>query len=202
MTEKRSLLGFVFSDKFQIAWLALIFLIPIAAAFFWKPTELVNQGELVQPARPVANIPLQTLDGETVPFAQLAGKWTMIYFGSADCPKSCETALYDMRQVRLAQGVNRERVQYVLVLVDGEPGQRLQALREEHPQLRVMTATPQDRQALAEAFRLPEGSPLDGLGRVYMVDPLGNFMMSYPQGADPTGMNRDLARLLKASRIG
>jgi cytochrome oxidase Cu insertion factor (SCO1/SenC/PrrC family) len=202
MTEKRSLLAFVFSDKFQIVLLALIFLIPIGAAFFWKPTELVNQGELVQPARPVANIPMQALDGESVPFAQLATKWTMIYFGPADCPKACQTALYDMRQVRLAQGVNRERVQYVLVLVDGEPGAGLQTLRREHPQLRVMSATAQNLHALAEEFRLPEGSPLDGLGRVYLVDPLGNFMMSYPQGADPTGMNRDLARLLKASRIG
>jgi hypothetical protein len=34
------------------------------------------------------------------------------------------------------------------------------------------------------------------------VDPLGNFMMSYPADADPNGIRKDLARLLRASRIG
>jgi hypothetical protein len=38
--------------------------------------------------------------------------------------------------------------------------------------------------------------------RVYYVDPLGNLMMYYTPDADPTGMLKDLARLLKASRIG
>jgi hypothetical protein len=49
---------------------------------------------------------------------------------------------------------------------------------------------------------LPAGSPLDNLNRVYLVDPLGNFMMSYPADADPTGMRKDLARLLRISQIG
>jgi cytochrome oxidase Cu insertion factor (SCO1/SenC/PrrC family) len=202
MTEARSKLAFVFSDRFQIALIAVIFLIPIAAAFLWEPTEFVNQGELVQPARPIANVELRTLDGESVQFSELASKWTMIYFGTAECPQACETAFYNMRQVRLAQGANRERVQYVFISIDGEDSPRLQTLRQDHPQMRVLTADQQTLAALAEQFRLPEGGALDGLGRVYMVDPLGNFMMSYPEGADAAGMNRDLARLLKASRIG
>jgi hypothetical protein len=38
--------------------------------------------------------------------------------------------------------------------------------------------------------------------RIYLVDPLGNLMMSYPGDADATGMKKDLQRLLKVSQIG
>ena len=37
---------------------------------------------------------------------------------------------------------------------------------------------------------------------IYLVDPLGNVMMRYPRDADPSRMKKDLARLLRASRIG
>jgi len=37
---------------------------------------------------------------------------------------------------------------------------------------------------------------------IYLVDPLGNVMMRYPRDADLSRMKRDLARLLRASRIG
>jgi hypothetical protein len=37
---------------------------------------------------------------------------------------------------------------------------------------------------------------------VYVVDPLGNFMMSYAANAEARGMLKDLKRLLKISQIG
>jgi hypothetical protein len=39
-------------------------------------------------------------------------------------------------------------------------------------------------------------------GRSYIVDPLGNLMMSYPPDADPRGILKDLKRLLRLSHIG
>jgi hypothetical protein len=38
--------------------------------------------------------------------------------------------------------------------------------------------------------------------RTYIVDPLGNLIMSYPPDANPSGMRKDLSRLLRASQIG
>ena len=37
---------------------------------------------------------------------------------------------------------------------------------------------------------------------IYLIDPLGNLMLRFPRNADPRRMHKDLARLLKASRIG
>ena len=35
-----------------------------------------------------------------------------------------------------------------------------------------------------------------------MVDPLGNLMMRFEADGDPARIRKDIARLLKASRIG
>jgi hypothetical protein len=38
--------------------------------------------------------------------------------------------------------------------------------------------------------------------RVYLIDPLGNLMMSYAADAKPKGMLEDMKRLLRLSSIG
>lgn len=73
---------------------------------------------------------------------------------------------------------------------------------KDYPGMRIVTGPAEAVDALARQFVLPAGSPLDNLNRVYLMDPLGNFMMSYPADADPTGMRKDLARLLRISQIG
>ncbi len=46
------------------------------------------------------------------------------------------------------------------------------------------------------------GAPVADARRVYLVDPLGNLLMSYVPGAPPEGMIKDLERLLRLSHIG
>ena len=38
--------------------------------------------------------------------------------------------------------------------------------------------------------------------RIYIIDPAGNLMMSYPALADPNLIKKDIKRLLKTSQIG
>ena len=66
----------------------------------------------------------------------------------------------------------------------------------------VMAALP-DRvpPELLETFVLDEQDPMRA-GRVYLVDPLGNLMMSYQPEDEPSGMIKDLERLLKYSGLG
>lgn len=45
-------------------------------------------------------------------------------------------------------------------------------------------------------------TPASEAGRIYIIDPLGNLMMSYAPGAPPKGLLEDLKKLLKLSRIG
>jgi len=202
MTEKRSLLSAFFSDRMQVVLLAAIFLIPIVAAFLYKPDKFINHGELVRPVHQLVDVTLHTPEGEPVALSALQKKWTMIYFDEAGCPPRCVENLYKMRQVRLTQGKEVDRLQYVFVTWGAIDPARLAALRKDHPDMRVLTGNPPEVRALADQFALDHGNPMQAPGRIYVVDPLGNLMMSYAPDADPSGMRKDLARLLRVSQIG
>ncbi len=191
----------------RLLLLAALFALPVIASYAlylggWRPVSTGNHGELLQPARPLADAALVLLDGKPMRFSELRGKWTLVTFSPAECLKPCERNLTNMRQVIAAQGKDAERVQSVLVVTDGKALDWLRYAVKDYPGMRVITGPADSVAALAREFTLPAGSPLDNLNRVYLVDPLGNLMMSYPADADPTGMRKDLARLLRVSRIG
>jgi cytochrome oxidase Cu insertion factor (SCO1/SenC/PrrC family) len=195
------------SSRRAILLLALMFALPVIVAYAlyyggWRPGSTGNYGELVQPARPLADAALATLDGKALRVSDLRGKWTLIAFSASACPAPCARDLYTMRQVIAAQGENAERAQSVLVVTDAKALDRLREAVRDYPGTRVVVGPDDQVSKLARQFALPAGSPLDGLNRVYLVDPLGNFIMSYPADADPNGVRKDLARLLKVSRIG
>ena len=50
--------------------------------------------------------------------------------------------------------------------------------------------------------RLATASTALAAGRLYLVDPLGNLMMSYERGAPVKGLLDDLKKLLNLSHIG
>lgn len=168
----------------------------------WRPKQTKNHGELVQPALPTVDVPLTTLDGAPVAFHSLKGKWSLLYFGTADCPKPCQENLYKMRQIIAAQGKEAGRVRQVFIVTDAPAPEALKRTQMENPALLTMTGKPDRMSALAAQFQLPAGTPLDGLYRIYVMDPLGNFMMSYPPDADARKMRKDLTLLLKVSQIG
>lgn len=191
------------SARRKILLLALLFALPLIAAYAlyyggWRPGATGNYGELVQPARPLEDAALTTLDGKALRVSELRGKWTLIAFGPSPCPSPCERNLYKMRQVIAAQGENAGRAQSVLVVTDAKALDRLRDAIRDYPHTRVVIGPDDQVSKLARQFALPP----DNLDRVYLVDPLGNFIMSYPADADPNGMRKDLARLMKVSRIG
>jgi cytochrome oxidase Cu insertion factor (SCO1/SenC/PrrC family) len=195
------------ASRRKILLLAALFALPVIVAYAlyfsgWRPAATGNHGELVQPVRLIADAALTRLDGGSMRFRELHGKWTLLTFSAAECLKPCERNLHNMRQVIAAQGDKAGRAQSVLVVTDLKALDLLRYAVKDYPGMHVIVGPPETVSALALQFTLPAGSPLDNLNRIYVVDPLGNFMMSYPADADPNGIRKDLARLLRASRIG
>lgn len=168
----------------------------------WRPLATSNYGELVEPPREIRDVKLLDAAGRDVSFAAYKGKWTLLYFGPAECLRACTDNLYKMRQITAAQGLEARRIQRVFVVTDAAARDLLRYTMADYPGTDLLFGDADAVRALASQFRLGAGSPLDRLDRVYVVDPLGNFMMSYARDADPRGMNKDLARLLRASHIG
>ena len=193
------------SGRRTLVLIVLLFLAPVVLATSlylsgWRPDgKGLQQGELLQPARPLTNASLRKTDSTEYRLHALRGSWTFITFSRLPCNDICQNNLYKMQQVRLAQGKDAGRVQRAFIALGGAKG--LLALEAQYPGLAAFTA-PAAVQILAREFTTSHGTPLDGLERVYLVDPNGNLVLSYAPDADASGMRKDLARLLRLSQIG
>lgn len=193
-------------NRLTLVSIALVVALPAVLSFLlytsgWRPSSSGNYGELVEPPRAIKNLEFQTLDGNRLRVSDLSKRWAFVYFVADGCGAACEHSLYKMRQVRLTQGENAKRLQRVLV-VDNVAVEELRTQLREYPGMVVITGPRENVRTLFEEFALPTGTPFDGPGRIYLLDPAGRLMMSYPADADPSGMRKDLKRLLKVSQIG
>ena len=158
-----------------------------------------SHGELIVPPRPLPDLVLIDPLGQRAN-SSLHGKWNLFYIAGDQCDQACGENLYRMRQLRLTTGKDDHRVQRVM-LFQQENEVSAQHFQEYAGQWIVSTDDPGFDQ-LIEFFRLNAGEDPVQLHRLYIVDPLGNLMMSYPPDADPGGIIRDLKKLLKYSKIG
>lgn len=173
---------------------------PLIASYFAyyvvKPSGRTNYGTLLDPRTyPMPRLGSTTLDGKPVDLDAYKGKWIMLQVDSGKCEAACQKKLYDMRQLRTAQGKERERVERVWLITDQEPLDTL--LMREYDGTRMLRVKPE---ALQAWLPLDQGTVL--ADHIYMIDPLGNLMMRFPKDADPNRIKKDLGRLLKASKIG
>jgi cytochrome oxidase Cu insertion factor (SCO1/SenC/PrrC family) len=193
--------------------IALFFFAPLAVSFLlyygsggWRPGRQVNRGDLINPARPLPEVRLPVARGAAESAPQevtkadfLKTKWTLLYWGAGRCTERCRTNLYNMRQVRLLLNRNMDRVQRVFI-AQGECCD-WPYLQHDHPDLLTVLGTP-DAAPLLGLLPAFDGISPAAADRIYIVDPLGNLMMSYPPDANPKGMLEDLKRLLGLSQVG
>jgi hypothetical protein len=160
-----------------------------------------SHGDLISPPLPLHNLSLVSTSGPDVQ-ANLHGKWSLIYLIEDKCDEECADVLYKIRQIRLATGKYSPRIQRVL-LVRGENGTPLSQKQNEFftGQLLFLYKDIVEFPSL-EKFALIEGEDPVQKKRLYLVDPLGNLMMSFPAATEPSGIIKDLKRLLRYSRIG
>lgn len=184
------------SNKQTLLLIAAVCAIPIAAAyfmfFFAPPQQGMNYGELIE-ARPLPAHRLSGLDGRPFSLAELKGKWIMLQVDASSCDPRCRQALYHMRQVRTAQGKEMDRIERVWLLTDG--GAPDAELLRQHEGTRVARL---DDSVLEAALPADAGRS----AHIYLIDPLGNVMLRYPENPDPKRMIKDFERLLKYSRVG
>jgi cytochrome oxidase Cu insertion factor (SCO1/SenC/PrrC family) len=167
---------------------------PIVASFvaynYWRPTSHVNYGTLLKP-RPLPDVELKSLDGKAFRLSELKGEWILLTIASAACDTRCRENLVYMRQVRLAEGKESERIERVWVIGgDSAPSSELLA---EHEGLHVARDV---QKTIVRSLPAPD----DPAAHIYVVDPLGNLMMRFPANPDPRRILKDISRLLRHSQ--
>lgn len=193
------------SGRRTLVLLIVLFSAPIVLAYYINQHlqktgnfKTKNYGELIVPPRPLIDVELQKYPSGIFNFSNIHGKWVLVYFGSAECDKKCEETLYKMRQSRLAQGEELNRINRVYISRNGKPAASLVKILSAHPGMIVAYGNSLNAGSLFRQFSKDGEKDAD----LYLVDPLGNLMISYPPGFEAKGLVKDLTHLLKASQIG
>jgi hypothetical protein len=173
---------------------------PVIASYFMfyvvRPEGRSNYATLIEPARPMpADLALTDLDGRGVNAASLRGQWLLVAVGDAACDAACEKRLFAQRQLREMTGRERDRIDKVFLVTDAAPLlAELRAALAAAPATLVLRVP---RAALAAWLAPAEGQALDA--HLYLVDPMGRWMMRAPPAFEPSKFKRDIERVLRAS---
>jgi len=187
------------SSRWKMIVVLLVSAAPVIASYVTyyviRPEGRRNYGELIDPQRALPALPAATLEGKPVDLRSLKGQWLLISVSGATCDPACQQRLYFQRQMREALGKEKSRLDWVWLVNDG-------AAIDSRLQLALATATvlrvPND--ALLQWLAPAAGQRLEE--HIYLVDPLGNWMMRFPANMDAAGAakaKRDLDRVLRAA---
>lgn len=180
-------------------WKSRITMLVVAALFFtsfgialflirsgWQPTATRNAGELLEDPIALGALELVKADGTIYPAWEPDRRlWRVVVMPPADCGEPCLKLTDSLYRVWVSEGRHADRVQ---VLWFGEVPAQAPAYRAFLP----MAASAPLRE------KLP-ASHVDGSLAVHLIDPNGYLVMRYEPGFDPTGLRKDLARLLKVT---
>jgi hypothetical protein len=165
------------------------------AYFVVRPEARSNYGELITPTRTMPALPLTALDGRAIDAHSLKGQWLLTVVGPADCDTACDKRLFMQRQLREMLGRERDRIDKLWLVTDGaELPAALRRSVAADPSLQVLRVP---RGALEEWLQPEPGRALEE--HLYLVDPMGEWMLRAPADADPGKLKRDLDKLLRAS---
>jgi len=185
--------------RIKMLLVLLVCAAPVLASYFsyfvLRPQARSNYSELILPTRSLPALPLRTLDGKAVEATALRGQWLLLAVGPPDCPAGCQKQLYMQRQLREMLGRERERIDKLWLVTDGaEVPAGLRTALAADPSLQVLRVP---RDALAAWLQPEAGRALED--HLYLVDPMGEWMMRMPPDAEPARVKRDLDRLLRAA---
>nr|WP_315246894.1 hypothetical protein [uncultured Albidiferax sp.] len=172
---------------------------PVIASYFTyyvvRPQGRANLGELIEPQRPLPDQAVVGLDGQPGNLRSLKGQWLLVSVAGGACDAACQKHLYLQRQLRETLGKEKDRVDWVWLVTDDAP--IAEALR---PALKTATVLRVGELQLSQWLSPAVGQLLPD--HLYVVDPMGNWMMRFPAGLDIEGASkakRDLDRLLRGS---
>lgn len=188
------------AGRLKMLLVLLVCALPVIASYLTyyviRPGARSNYSDLIVPARALpAGLELVDLQGRRVSALSLHGQWLLVVVAGGACDASCERSLWLQRQLRESLGRERDRVDKVWLIPDAQP-----------PASRVLdainagaatTVLRVSLDALQQWLEPGQGGRLEQ--HLFVVDPLGHWMMRAQPDPDPAKLKRDLDRLLRAS---
>ena len=168
-------------------------------SFSFKTENTLNLGQLVIPTVPLDWSGAITSAGNPA-IDSLYASWVILYALPLSCTRKCLDLATGLRQVHLASGQNYGRIKIALLL-DPEHSETLSdELLAIYPRF-ILISHPSRNFSDALRHAGSNSSIKDDFALIFLVDPVGNIMMTYNREDSPVQLNKDLTRLLTWSKL-
>ncbi len=185
--------------RWKMLLVLLVCAAPVIASYVTyylvRPEGRRNFGELITPQRTLPDVQAIALDGTPINLRMLKGQWLLVSVAGGACDASCARYLYLQRQLREGLGKEKDRLDWVWLIDDSAP-----VAPELLPALKTATVLRLPGKDLQAWLEPASGAQL--CDHLFVVDPMGNWMMRFPAQLDAQQApkaKRDLERLLRAS---
>lgn len=178
--------------------LAFVFILPFTIAYTLHLLDIrpggKSFGNLISPLIEL-NIPtFEDVNGNTFSAERWGKIWNIVMVDAASCNTACEQNVDKLNRVHRSLTKGKERVQRILIIKNDFDVARIQQLQQKYPNLIVLSVKSAEQQQFVKQF-----DQVASDGSIYLVDPLNNLMMHYPQTTEPKALRADIVRLLKNS---
>ena len=187
------------SGRLRMLLVLLVCAAPVIASYLTfyvlRPQSLRSFGDLILPVVAMPDLQAKDIQGQTVALRTLKNQWLLVSVAGGACPADCQQNLFLQRQTRAALGRERDRTDWVWLVIDDQP---IDAALLAGLQDAVVLRLPQDQ--VAQWLSPQAGSEIQD--HLYLIDPHGDWMMRFPDHLSPDQapkMRKDWDRLLRAS---
>lgn len=184
-------------NKLKLIAISAVFVLPIIFAFLLQPLKDVfiekgsmSHGQLISP-----QVKLEELGK----LAKITHTWTLLAFAGKHCNAACLDSVYKIQQIRLTQGEESKRISRMLIS-DGELA--VKDLENLNPYIGTQFVRLESEQYKAVSSIMKMHIKNGVMDNIYLIDPLGYYMMTFSNELVPKGIITDLRLLLKNSRVG
>lgn len=193
------------SPRVLLVMIASLFLLPLLVAWLmyngtiaYKPAVTRNFGTLVEPPVPLDWQDAAMITGEHTTVVEtresLGDHWVVLYPLPDHCLENCLQKITALRQIHIATGRQQHRIRIALLVPEARDPDGEIRLRRAYAKFDFVDDT-------SGHIRKALGRAASGPDVIYLIDPLGNIMMTYEAGVDPNDLKQDLKRLLTWSKL-
>ena len=185
--------------RLSLIGIALMFFVPIFLSWYLvffsdykEGIKTVNNGELISPIINLSNLDMKAFSDDKVHSHDRT--WILAFLIQDECNELCQEKLYQIRQIRLAIGKDKDKLERLVI---ANANLDWGTYKKEYPGQKYIDASMINFDSIVSAFKINPELKADS---IYLIDPYGNLMMQYKNGTEPTGIIKDIERLIRNAR--
>lgn len=194
------------NKKYFVIALASIIMLVVATLLLLNSKNSTNpkfNGSIIAPPVPATDFTLTNQDGQLASLSDIKGKYLLIFFGFTSCIDECPATMAILSQARKGLGANADQAQIIFISTD--PARDTPAAvktfidRFDATSIGFTGSTSELQPVWMDyGVMVLDGGETHSI-RVYLIDPEGNWRLTYAPASNPQEIVDDIELLIKGN---